>query len=138
VTVAPEEAEGITPNHFTAFELRLAWAKGWIGVEPAGEASLTAAVGTGAEPSEWDRLVDARMTIAPIQLETLLLAEDSNGDGGSLCWFLHREILGSAGKRQMSAHERGAWGCRLDATEPVANPTNRLRKRATSLLKLAA
>jgi hypothetical protein len=124
MTVAPEEAEGITPNHFTALKLRLAWAEGWIGVKPARKTSLTAAVGTGAEPSERDRLVDARMTIAPIQLETLLLAEDSNGDGGSLCYFLHREILGFAGKRQMSAHERGAWGCRLDATEPVANPAH--------------
>jgi len=83
--VAPEEAERITPNHFAALKLRLAWAEGWIGVEPAGEASLTAAVGTGAEPSEWDCFVDAHMTITPIQLETLLLAENANGDGGSLC-----------------------------------------------------
>jgi hypothetical protein len=45
------------------------------------------------------------MTIAPIQLETLLLAENTNRDGGSLCWFLHGVILGFAGKRQMSAHE---------------------------------
>jgi hypothetical protein len=45
------------------------------------------------------------MAIAPIQLETLLLAEDANCDGGSLCWFLHREILGFAGKRQMSGYD---------------------------------
>ena len=103
--IAPEEAERITPNHFAALKLRLAWAEGGIGVKPAWESSLTAAVGTGAEPSEWDRLVDAHMTIAPIQLETLLLAENANGDGGSLCWFLHREILGFAGKRQMSGYD---------------------------------
>jgi hypothetical protein len=64
------------------------------------------------------------MTIAPIQLKALLLAENTNGDGGSLYRFLHAVILGFAGKRHMSAHERGAWGCRLDATEPVANPTD--------------
>ena len=103
--IAPEEAEGIAPNHLAALKLRLAWAEGGIGVKPARKTSLTAAVGTGAEPSERDRLVDARMTIAPIQLETLLLAEDSNGDGGSLCYFLHREILGFAGKRQMSGYD---------------------------------
>jgi hypothetical protein len=109
--IAPEEAEGITPNHFATLKLCLAWAEGWIGVEPARKASLTAAVGTGAEPSEWDRLVDARMTIAPIQLETLLLAENPNGDGGSLCWFLHTEILGFAGKRQMSGYDdANQWG----------------------------
>jgi hypothetical protein len=51
------------------------------------------------------------MTIAPIQLETLLLAENPNGDGGSLCWFLHREILGFAGKRQMSGYDdANQWG----------------------------
>ena len=111
MAVAPEEAERITANHFATLKLRLARAEGRIGVEPAGEASLTAAVGTGAEPSEWDRLVDARMTIAPIQLETLLLAEDSNGDGGSLRYFLHREILGFAGKRQMSGYDdANQWG----------------------------
>jgi hypothetical protein len=42
------------------------------------------------------------MAITPIQLKALLLAKDANGDGGSLCWFLHRESLGFAGKRQMS------------------------------------
>jgi hypothetical protein len=111
VTVAPEEAERIAPNHFTALKLRLAWAEGWIGVEPARKTSLTAAVSTGAEPSEWDCLVGAHMTIAPIQLETLLLAENPNGDGGSLCWFLHREILGFAGKRQMSGYDDvNHWG----------------------------
>jgi hypothetical protein len=111
VTVAPEEAERIAPNHFAALKLRLVRAEGGIGVEPAWESSLATAVGTGAEPSEWDCLVDAHMTIAPIQLETLLLAENANGDGGSLCWFLHREILGFAGKRQMSGYDdANQWG----------------------------
>jgi hypothetical protein len=45
------------------------------------------------------------MPIAPIQLEALLLAENANGDGGSLCWFLHLLILGFAGKRQMSGYD---------------------------------
>lgn len=90
MAIAPEEAECIAPNHFAALKLRLAWAKGRIGVKPAGEASLTAAVGTGAEPSQRNRLIGAHVPISPIQLETLLLAEDTNGDGGSLCWFLHR------------------------------------------------
>ena len=105
MTVAPEEAERIAPNHFAALKLRLTWAKGWIGIKPAWEPSLTAAVSTGAEPSEWDCLVDAHMTISPIQLKALLLAENANGDGGSLCWFLHLLILGFAGKRQMSGYD---------------------------------
>jgi hypothetical protein len=42
------------------------------------------------------------MTIAPIQLEALLLAENTDRDRCSLCWFLHRRILGFVGKRQMS------------------------------------
>jgi hypothetical protein len=29
------------------------------------------------------------MPITPVQFEALLLAENANGDGGSLCWFLH-------------------------------------------------
>jgi hypothetical protein len=45
------------------------------------------------------------MAIAPIQLKALLLAENTNGDGGSLCWFLHPLILGFAGKRQMSGYD---------------------------------
>jgi hypothetical protein len=45
------------------------------------------------------------MAIAPIQFEALLLAENANRDGCSLCWFLHREILGFAGKRQMSGYD---------------------------------
>ena len=105
VPVAPEETERITPNHFAPLKLRLTWAKGWIGVKPAGESSLTATIGTGAEPSQRDRLIDAQMAIAPIQLKALLLTENTNGDGGSLCWFLHPLILGFAGKRQMSGYD---------------------------------
>jgi hypothetical protein len=45
------------------------------------------------------------MTISPIQLKALLLAENANGDGGSLCWFLHLLILGFVGKRQMSGYD---------------------------------
>ena len=100
--VAPEEAERIAPNHFAALKLGLTWAEGWVGVEPAWEASLAAAVRAGAEPSKRNGLIDALMTIAPIQLEALLLAENTNRDRCSLCWFLHRRILGFAGKRQMS------------------------------------
>ena len=100
--VAPEEAERIAPNHFAALKLRLARAEGGVSIEPARQTSLAAAIGAGAEPSERDRLVDAHMTIAPIQLKALLFAENANGDGGSLCWFLHQLILGFAGKRQMS------------------------------------
>jgi len=65
------------------------------------------------------------MTIAPIQLETLLLAENPNGDGGSLCWFLHREILGFAGKRQMSGYDdANQWGyqCQKRALTTVGRP----------------
>jgi hypothetical protein len=45
------------------------------------------------------------MAIAPIQLEALLLAENANGYGGSLCWFLHLLILRFAGKRQVSGYD---------------------------------
>lgn len=100
--VAPEEAERIAPNHFTSFKRGLTWAEGWVGVEPAWEASLTATVGAGAEPSQRNRFIDTLVTIAPIQLEALLLAENTNRDRCSLCWLLHRRILGFAGKRQMS------------------------------------
>jgi hypothetical protein len=111
VAIAPEEAEGIAPHHFATLKLRLAWAEGWIGVEPARESSLTATIGTGAEPSQRDGFVDAYMAIAPIQLKALLLAEDANRDGGSLCWFLHRGILGFVGKRQMSGYDVASyWG----------------------------
>jgi hypothetical protein len=111
MSVAPEEAEGITPNHLAALKLRLAWAEGWIGVEPARKTSLTAAVGTGAEPSEWGRLINALVTIAPIEFKALLLAEDTNRDGCPLCCFLHKEILGFAGKRQMSGYDDAhQWG----------------------------
>ena len=100
--VAPEEADRIAPNHFAALKFGLTWAEGWVGVEPAWEASLTAAVGAGAEPSQWNRFIDTLVTIAPIELEALLLAENTNRNRGALCWFLHRRILGFAGKRQMS------------------------------------
>lgn len=100
--VAPEEAERIAPNHFTSLKRGLTWAEGWVGVEPAWEASLTATVGAGAEPSQRNRFIDTLVTIAPIQLEALLLAENTNRDRCSLCWLLHRRILGFAGKRQMS------------------------------------
>ena len=105
MAIAPEEAERITANHFAAFELRLARAEGRISIEPAREASLTATIGTGAEPSQWNRLIGAHVPIAPIQFKALLLTEDANGDGGSLCWFLHEAILGFAGKRQMSGYD---------------------------------
>jgi hypothetical protein len=109
--VAPEETERIATNHFAPLKLRLTWAEGWVGVEPAREASLTTTVGTGTEPSERNRLIDALMAIAPIQFEALLLAENANRDGCSLCWFLHREILGFAGKRQMSGYDdANQWG----------------------------
>jgi len=42
------------------------------------------------------------MTIAPIQFEALLLAENTNRDWCPLRCFLHKGILGFAGKRQMS------------------------------------
>ena len=99
--VAPKEAERITANHFAALKLGLTWAEGRVGVEPAWEASLTAAVRAGAEPTQRDRLIDAVMPIAPIQLEALLLAKNTNRDRCSLCWFLHKRILGFAGNRQM-------------------------------------
>jgi hypothetical protein len=102
MTVAPEEAEGIATHHFATFEFRLTWAKGWIGVKPARETGLATAVGAGAEPSQRDRLIHALMAIAPVQLKALLLAEDTNRDGCPLCGFLHKEILGFAGKRQIS------------------------------------
>ena len=107
--VAPEEAECITANHFAALKLRLAWAEGGIGVKPAWEASLTATVRARAEPTQRDRLIDALMPIAPIQLEALLLAENTNRDRCPLCWFLHTRILGFAGKRQMSVHDYGGY-----------------------------
>ena len=105
MTITPEEAEGITANHFTAFELGLARAKGWVGVEPTGKASLSAAIGARAEPSQRDRLEDAEVAVAPIQLKALLLAENPNRYGSPLCLVLHRGILGFARKRQMSGHE---------------------------------
>jgi hypothetical protein len=111
VTVAPEEAERIAPNHLAALKLCLAWAEGWIGVEPARETRLTAAVGAGAEPSQRNRLINALVTIAPIEFKALLLAEDTNRDGCPLCCFLHKEILGFAGKRQMSGYDdANQWG----------------------------
>ena len=111
MSVAPEEAEGIAPNHFATLEFRLAWAKGWIGVEPARETSLATAVSAGAEPSQRNRLITALVTIAPVQLKALLLAEDTNRDGCPLCCFLHREILGFEGKRQMSGYDdANQWG----------------------------
>ena len=43
--------------------------------------------------------------------KALLLAENANGDGGSLCWFLHLLILGFVGKRQMSGYDdANQWG----------------------------
>ena len=111
MSVAPEEAEGIAAHHFATLEFRLAWAKGWIGVEPARETRFTAAVGAGAEPSQRDRVINALVTIAPVQLKALLFAEDTNRDGCPLCCFLHREILGFAGKRQMSGYDdANQWG----------------------------
>ena len=111
MTVAPEEAEGIATHHFATLEFRLAWAKGWIGVEPARETRFTAAVGAGAEPSQRDRVINALVTIAPVQLKALLFAEDTNRDGCPLCGFLHKEILGFAGKRQMSGYDdANQWG----------------------------
>jgi hypothetical protein len=111
MAISPEEAERIAAHHFATLKLRLAWAQGRISVKPAREASLAAAIGTGAEPSQRGRLVDALVAIAPIQLKALLLAENANSDGGSLCWFLHREILGFEGKRQMSGYDdANQWG----------------------------
>ena len=113
MAVAPKEAERITANHFAPFYLRLAWAKGGIGVKPAWQASLTATIGARAEPSKWNALVDALVAIPPIKLEALLLAENANRDRCSLCWFLHRRILGFAGKRQMSGYDdANKWGYR--------------------------
>jgi hypothetical protein len=51
------------------------------------------------------------VTIAPIEFKALLLAEDTNRDGCPLCCFLHKEILGFAGKRQMSGYDdANQWG----------------------------
>jgi hypothetical protein len=65
------------------------------------------------------------MSIAPIQLKALLLTKDTNGDGGSLCWFLHGLILGFAGKRQMSGYDdANQWGyqCQKRALTTVGRP----------------
>jgi len=78
VSVGPEETERVASNELTTGEGGLLLRQLRIGIEPARESSLAAAVRARAEPTECHGVELTLVAIRPVQFHPLSFADDSD------------------------------------------------------------
>ena len=69
VAISPEGLDGIVADERHVGQRHLVVAQGGIGVEPAGLPRLSPAEGAGAQPTQGGEVVDAAVSIGPLDLE---------------------------------------------------------------------
>ena len=103
MSVGPEETERVASNELTTGEGRLLLRERRIGIEPARESSLAAAVRTRAEPPQGYSVELTLVAIRPVQFHPLPFADDS--DRARARFALHTLSLRVLRKRP----ERGGY-----------------------------